>query len=120
MTRPNSLVTLNKRRFNLKMTSTQPHCPVVAHTVCVQEQVSGGTTNTVLRNLLSDTPYKVTVVPVYPEGEGLRQTDRGKTRELDCFLNFKTSRRDQLHPGLRKTNILSPASALRKPLPQNK
>ncbi|XP_074472614.1 collagen alpha-1(XII) chain isoform X2 [Sebastes fasciatus] len=43
------------------------------------EQVSGGTTNTVLRNLLSDTPYTVTVVPVYPEGEGLRQSDDGKT-----------------------------------------
>lgn len=71
------------------MTSTQPHGSVVAqtggHCVCEQEQVSGGTTSTVLRNLLSDTPYKVTVVPVYPEGEGLRQTDRGKTRELDCF-----------------------------------
>ncbi|XP_037606721.1 collagen alpha-1(XII) chain isoform X5 [Sebastes umbrosus] len=43
------------------------------------EQVSGGTTNTVLKNLLSDTPYTVTVVPVYPEGEGLRQSDDGKT-----------------------------------------
>ncbi|XP_076612407.1 collagen alpha-1(XII) chain isoform X2 [Chaetodon auriga] len=43
------------------------------------EQVSGGTTNTILRNLLSDTPYTVTVVPVYPEGEGLRQSDNGKT-----------------------------------------
>ncbi|MEQ2260729.1 hypothetical protein XENORESO_000714, partial [Xenotaenia resolanae] len=43
------------------------------------EQVSGGTTSTVLRNLLSDTPYTVAVVPVYPEGEGLRQSDRGKT-----------------------------------------
>ncbi|XP_027896679.1 collagen alpha-1(XII) chain isoform X5 [Xiphophorus couchianus] len=43
------------------------------------EQVSGGTTDTVLKNLLSDTPYTVTVVPVYPEGEGLRQADRGKT-----------------------------------------
>ncbi|XP_034073276.1 LOW QUALITY PROTEIN: collagen alpha-1(XII) chain-like [Gymnodraco acuticeps] len=43
------------------------------------EQVSGGTTNTILKNLLSDTPYTVTVVPVYPEGEGLRQSDDGKT-----------------------------------------
>lgn len=49
--------------------------------MCLQEQVSGGTTSTVLRNLLSDTAYTVTVVPVYPEGEGLRQTDAGKTRE---------------------------------------
>uniref|UniRef100_A0A4W5MPW3 Fibronectin type-III domain-containing protein n=1 Tax=Hucho hucho TaxID=62062 RepID=A0A4W5MPW3_9TELE len=44
------------------------------------EQVSGGTTATVLRNLLSDTPYTITVVPVYPEGEGLRQSETGKTR----------------------------------------
>lgn len=51
--------------------------------VCEQEQVSGGTTSTVLRNLLSDTPYTVTVVPVYPEGEGLRQSDNEKTRESD-------------------------------------
>ncbi|XP_039638765.1 collagen alpha-1(XII) chain isoform X1 [Perca fluviatilis] len=43
------------------------------------EQVSGGTTNTILRNLLSNTAYTVTVVPVYPEGEGLRQSDNGKT-----------------------------------------
>nr|XP_017208134.2 collagen alpha-1(XII) chain isoform X2 [Danio rerio] len=43
------------------------------------EQVSGGTTNTILRNLLSDTVYTVTVVPVYPEGEGLRQSEKGKT-----------------------------------------
>ncbi|XP_055740500.1 collagen alpha-1(XII) chain-like isoform X5 [Salvelinus fontinalis] len=43
------------------------------------EQVSGGTTSTVLRNLLSDTPYTITVVPVYPEGEGLRQSESGKT-----------------------------------------
>ncbi|XP_051816945.1 collagen alpha-1(XII) chain isoform X4 [Acanthochromis polyacanthus] len=43
------------------------------------EQVSGGTTNTILRNLLSNTPYTVTVVPVYPEGDGLRKSDKGKT-----------------------------------------
>uniref|UniRef100_A0A8C7UTT9 Collagen, type XII, alpha 1b n=1 Tax=Oncorhynchus mykiss TaxID=8022 RepID=A0A8C7UTT9_ONCMY len=41
--------------------------------------LSGGTTNTILRNLLSDTLYTVTVVPVYPEGEGLRQSETGKT-----------------------------------------
>lgn len=44
-----------------------------------QEQVSGGTTSTVLRNLLSDTLYTVTVAPVYPEGEGKRQSEKGKT-----------------------------------------
>lgn len=49
--------------------------------LCEQEQVSGGTTSTVLRNLLPDTSYKVTVVPVYPEGEGLRLSDQGQTRK---------------------------------------
>uniref|UniRef100_A0A8C9ZS57 Collagen alpha-1(XII) chain n=1 Tax=Sander lucioperca TaxID=283035 RepID=A0A8C9ZS57_SANLU len=44
-----------------------------------EDMVSGGTTNTILRNLLSNTAYTVTVVPVYPEGEGLRQSDKGKT-----------------------------------------
>ncbi|XP_058469849.1 collagen alpha-1(XII) chain isoform X2 [Solea solea] len=53
------------------------------------EQVSGGTTNTVLRNLLSDTPYTVTVVPVYPEGEGLRQSDNGKTLPRTPPRNIK-------------------------------
>lgn len=50
--------------------------------LCEQEQVSGGTTSTVLKNLLPDTSYKVTVVPVYPEGEGLRLSDQGQTRKL--------------------------------------
>uniref|UniRef100_A0A8C9QXQ4 Collagen alpha-1(XII) chain n=1 Tax=Scleropages formosus TaxID=113540 RepID=A0A8C9QXQ4_SCLFO len=45
------------------------------------EQVSGGTTSTILRNLLSDTLYTVTVAPVYPEGEGKRQSEKGKTLE---------------------------------------
>lgn len=53
-----------------------------SNVMCQQEQVSGGTTNTVLRNLLSDTQYTVTVAPVYPEGEGLRQSDKGKTRKF--------------------------------------
>lgn len=58
--------------------------------VCLslQEQVSGGTTSTTLRNLLSDTAYTVTVVPVYPEGEGLRQSDHGKTRESHSSQDF--------------------------------
>uniref|UniRef100_A0A674ERZ4 Collagen alpha-1(XII) chain n=1 Tax=Salmo trutta TaxID=8032 RepID=A0A674ERZ4_SALTR len=54
-----------------------------------QEQVSGGTTSTVLRNLLSDTPYTITVVPVYPEGEGLRQSETGKTRKGICTSNVQ-------------------------------
>ncbi|KAJ8341791.1 hypothetical protein SKAU_G00340820 [Synaphobranchus kaupii] len=45
------------------------------------EQVSGGTTTTVLKNLLSDTVYTVTVVPVYPPGEGKRLSENGKTLE---------------------------------------
>ncbi|KAG7465749.1 hypothetical protein MATL_G00156840 [Megalops atlanticus] len=45
------------------------------------EQVSGSTTTTVLKNLLSDTIYTVTVVPVYAAGEGRRMSENGKTLE---------------------------------------
>ncbi|XP_029984108.1 LOW QUALITY PROTEIN: collagen alpha-1(XII) chain-like [Sphaeramia orbicularis] len=44
------------------------------------EEVSGGTTSTVLRNLQSDTVYNVAVVPVYPDVEGIRQEEKGKTK----------------------------------------
>ncbi|KAJ8275019.1 hypothetical protein COCON_G00096440 [Conger conger] len=53
------------------------------------EQVSGGTTTTVLRNLLSDTPYTVTVAPVYPEGEGKRMSEKGKTLPRTPPRNIK-------------------------------
>lgn len=51
--------------------------------------MSGGTTTTILRNLDSDTVYNVAVVPVYPDTEGIRQAEKGKTSEfqrtLECF-----------------------------------
>lgn len=43
--------------------------------------MSGGTTTTILRNLDSDTLYNVAVVPVYPDVDGIRQEDTGKTSE---------------------------------------
>ncbi|TNN33322.1 Collagen alpha-1(XII) chain [Liparis tanakae] len=43
------------------------------------EQVSGGSSSSVLRGLLPDTAYTVTVVPVFSEGDGQRQSDTGKT-----------------------------------------
>ncbi|XP_073783716.1 collagen alpha-1(XII) chain isoform X3 [Danio rerio] len=42
-------------------------------------QVPGSTTSTVLKNLQSDTQYRVTVVPVYAPGEGKRMSETGKT-----------------------------------------
>ncbi|XP_052009198.1 collagen alpha-1(XII) chain-like isoform X2 [Xyrauchen texanus] len=42
-------------------------------------QVPGTTTSTVLKNLLPDTDYTVTVVPVYAPGEGKRMSQNGKT-----------------------------------------
>ncbi|ROL42797.1 Collagen alpha-1(XII) chain [Anabarilius grahami] len=42
-------------------------------------QVPGATTSSVLKNLLSDTEYTVTVVPVYAPGEGKRMSENGKT-----------------------------------------
>lgn len=44
-----------------------------------QAQVSGVSTNTVLRNLKPNTEYTVTVVPVYSDMEGKRQSEKGKT-----------------------------------------
>lgn len=68
--------------------------------VSEQEQVSGGTTSTVLRNLLSDTVYTVSVVPVYPEGVGLPQSGREKTRECNrlnspTFISPRQKERDR-------------------------
>ncbi|XP_024293407.1 collagen alpha-1(XII) chain isoform X2 [Oncorhynchus tshawytscha] len=52
-------------------------------------QVSGSTTNTVLKNLMSDTLYTVTVVPVYPAGEGKRMSENGKTLERTPVRNIQ-------------------------------
>uniref|UniRef100_A0A4W6EXA2 Collagen type XII alpha 1 chain n=1 Tax=Lates calcarifer TaxID=8187 RepID=A0A4W6EXA2_LATCA len=45
-------------------------------------QVPAGTTNIVLRNLMPDTPYTVSVLPVYPAREGKRQSENGRTLPL--------------------------------------
>ncbi|TKS75342.1 Collagen alpha-1(XII) chain [Collichthys lucidus] len=52
-----------------------------------QDQVSGTTTSTVLKNLEPNTEYTVTVVPVYHEMEGKSQSENGKTNylTLGCF-----------------------------------
>ena len=47
-------------------------------------------TYTVLKNLVADTLYTVTVTPVYPEMEGLPQSESEKTSEFiqeptECF-----------------------------------
>uniref|UniRef100_A0A672NTY1 Collagen type XII alpha 1 chain n=1 Tax=Sinocyclocheilus grahami TaxID=75366 RepID=A0A672NTY1_SINGR len=43
------------------------------------EQIPGAQTSIVLRNLQPDTPYTVSVVPVYPATEGRRQSENGRT-----------------------------------------
>uniref|UniRef100_A0A6Q2YBK9 Collagen alpha-1(XII) chain n=1 Tax=Esox lucius TaxID=8010 RepID=A0A6Q2YBK9_ESOLU len=53
------------------------------------DQVSGSTTRTVLRNLMSDTLYTVTVVPVYPAGEGKRMSEDGKTLVRTAARNIQ-------------------------------
>ncbi|KAL4624073.1 collagen alpha-1(XII) chain-like isoform X2 [Arapaima gigas] len=63
------------------------------------EQVSGSTTSTILKNLLSDTVYTVTVVPVYAAGEGRRLSETGKTLERSAPRNIQV-----YHP---TTNSLS-------------
>ncbi|KAK5857192.1 hypothetical protein PBY51_010450 [Eleginops maclovinus] len=52
-------------------------------------QVSGSTSDTVLKNLQSDTVYKVTVVPVYSAGEGQRMSENGKTLERSPVRNIQ-------------------------------
>lgn len=47
-----------------------------------QEQVPASTTSIILRNLMPDTLYKVSLLPVYPAREGKRQSENGKTREF--------------------------------------
>uniref|UniRef100_A0A674BVX3 Collagen type XII alpha 1 chain n=1 Tax=Salmo trutta TaxID=8032 RepID=A0A674BVX3_SALTR len=44
--------------------------------------VPGSTTTIVLRNLKPDTPYTISVLPIYPAREGKRQAENGKTRLL--------------------------------------
>lgn len=50
----------------------------------LQTQVSGMSTNTVLRDLRPDTEYKVTLVPLYSDVEGKRTSENGKTSELEA------------------------------------
>lgn len=49
------------------------------HLTVSQMQVSGMSTNTLLRDLQPDTKYTVTLVPVYTEVEGKRSSANGKT-----------------------------------------
>ncbi|KAL0969281.1 hypothetical protein UPYG_G00224980 [Umbra pygmaea] len=53
------------------------------------EQVSGSTTRTVLRNLMMDTLYTVTVAPVYQAGEGQRMSENGKTLLRSAVRNIQ-------------------------------
>lgn len=48
-----------------------------------QVLVPGNTKSVILQPLLSETEYKITVSPVYPEGEdsALSQSSTGRTRE---------------------------------------
>lgn len=41
--------------------------------------MSAGTSSTVLRGLQPDTLYTVSLVPVYPEGDGKIMSENGKT-----------------------------------------
>lgn len=59
----------------------------ISHHLCKQEQVPGSQTTIVLRNLQPDTPYTVSVVPVYPATEGRRQSENGRTRTSNADRN---------------------------------
>lgn len=49
----------------------------------IQETVSAGTTNTVLRSLQPDTLYTVSLVPVYASGDGKTMSENGKTSKTE-------------------------------------
>ncbi|XP_056421865.1 collagen alpha-1(XII) chain isoform X3 [Hyla sarda] len=51
--------------------------------------VPGNTIYTVLRGLQPDTPYTVTVVPVYAEGDGGRMSDTGRTLARGTARNLQ-------------------------------
>ena len=70
------------------------HNPV--YTLFSQTTVSGMSTNTALRNLQPDTEYTVTVVPVYADLEGKRQSENGKTSKWP--IGVSDARRSTLTP----------------------
>uniref|UniRef100_A0A8C7KG58 Collagen type XII alpha 1 chain n=1 Tax=Oncorhynchus kisutch TaxID=8019 RepID=A0A8C7KG58_ONCKI len=47
------------------------------------------TNNLILRNLESDTQYNVSVVPVYPDVDGIMQSEMGKTKPLGGVKNLQ-------------------------------
>ncbi|KAE8286439.1 Collagen alpha-1(XII) chain Precursor [Larimichthys crocea] len=53
-----------------------------------KETIPAGTTNTVLRGLKPDTLYTVSLVPVYPAGDGKALSEKGKTRPLGAVKNL--------------------------------
>lgn len=57
--------------------------------LCFQRTVPSGQTSLVLQPLLSDTEYKVTVIPVYNEGDGPASSQMGRTRKsqvINCYI----------------------------------
>lgn len=61
----------------------------------VQTTVPGIRNNVILQPLQSDTPYKITVVAVYEDGDGGQLTGNGRTGNysfhiVNSFFKFKT------------------------------
>lgn len=96
---------------------------VCLHWCTLQAQVSGVSTNTVLRNLQPDTEYRVTVVPVYPDAEGKKQSENGKTSVyLQCKLwiilcvsmqltSFKLSQFPEPLGGVKNLQVTDPTTS---------
>ncbi|MED6270422.1 hypothetical protein CHARACLAT_010181, partial [Characodon lateralis] len=53
--------------------------------------VPSGQTSLVLQPLLSDTEYKVTIIPVYPDGDGPVSSQMGRTLPLSAPKNLRVS-----------------------------
>ena len=69
------MVLLLETRGNRGLTKPMALC------FSVQIMVPGSQNNVLLRSLLSDTEYKVTVTPIYGDGEGVSVSAPGKTCE---------------------------------------
>lgn len=50
--------------------------------------VPGGQSSLILQPLLSDTEYKVSITPVYTEGDGAVASQQGRTRKSQMLYLF--------------------------------
>uniref|UniRef100_A0A8C7X7P0 Collagen type XIV alpha 1 chain n=1 Tax=Oryzias sinensis TaxID=183150 RepID=A0A8C7X7P0_9TELE len=75
--------------FCLSKTTNKHHND--EHLLCFQRTVPPAQNSIVLQPLLSDTEYKITLIPVYPEGDGPVASQVGRTLPLSAPKNLRVS-----------------------------